>query len=95
MPSDEPDKDSRRSPLLGFGKMPPLFDVALRWGLTLALTVLAGFFLGRWVDMKLGTTPLFLIIGVMWGAGGSFYSLYLQLKKLQDEEESKNEPSGD
>jgi F0F1-type ATP synthase assembly protein I len=92
MPSDDTDNDKRRSFLPGFGGIPPLFDVALRWGLTLALTVLAGFFIGRWVDMKLGTTPLFLIIGVMWGAGGSFYSLYLQVKKLQDEEETKDKP---
>jgi F0F1-type ATP synthase assembly protein I len=69
--------------------LPPAFDLALRWGLTLALAVLAGFFIGRWLDGKLGTTPLFLLIGIFWGLAGSFYSLYMQVKKLQQDEESR------
>jgi F0F1-type ATP synthase assembly protein I len=72
------------------GNLPPAFDLALRWGLTLAIAVLAGFFLGRWIDTKLNTTPLFLLIGVLWGIGGSFYYLFLQVKQLQEKQDSEN-----
>ena len=34
---------------------------------------------GNWVDQKLGTSPLFLILGVFVGAGASFYSMYQRL----------------
>ncbi len=79
----------------GFGHLPPAFDLALQWALKLAIAVLIGFFAGRWIDGKLGTTPLFLLIGVFWGIGGSFYILYIQVKKMQAEEDSKdNSPTG-
>ncbi|MFH1862842.1 MAG: AtpZ/AtpI family protein [bacterium] len=90
---NQPDSPSRKndkySPRFGFGHLPPAFDLALRWGLTLAVAVLLGFFIGRWLDLKLGTTPLFLLIGLFWGLGGSFYSIYLQVKKMQEDEEKK------
>jgi F0F1-type ATP synthase assembly protein I len=34
---------------------------------------------GWWVDGKLGTMPLFLILGALVGGGGGFYSLYYHL----------------
>lgn len=96
MPSQDsrPEEKKDRSNEFGFGRLPQAFDLALRWGLTLAVSVLLGFFIGRWVDMKLRTTPLFLLIGIFWGVGGSFYSIYLQLKKLQEKEdqEAKKRP---
>ena len=95
MPSEElePGDNKNRPYGFGFGKLPQAFDLALRWGLTLALTVLAGFFLGRWVDTKLGTTPLFLLIGIFWAVGGSFYSIILQVKKMQEKEEEESRKS--
>ncbi len=80
-------RDKPRGRFLGRGTLPPAYDIALRWGLTLAIAVLAGFFAGRWLDQKLSTTPLFMLIGLFWGIGASFYSLYLQLKKMQEKEE--------
>jgi len=50
------------------------------------VAVLVGFFAGRWLDQNLGTTPLFILIGLFWGVGGSFLSLYLQVKKMQEDE---------
>ncbi len=82
----EPKKNERAA---GKFSLPPAFDLALRWALTLAVAVLIGFFIGRWLDQKLGTTPLFLLIGIFWGVGGSFYSLYIQVKRLQDGENQK------
>lgn len=45
-------------------------------GLAWALSVL--FFLGggAWLDTKLGTSPVLLVIGAFVGAGAGFYSLY-------------------
>ena len=90
MPQDKPSPEKKKR-VLGYGKLPQGYDLAFRWGLTLAISVLMGFFIGRWADIKLGTTPLFLLIGIFWGIGGSFYSLFLQIKKMQKDEESESE----
>jgi len=46
------------------------------YGLTLALSTLLFLLGGWWLDGKVGTTPLFTILGAFVGAGGGFYSLY-------------------
>lgn len=46
------------------------------FGLTWALSVLLFLLGGWWVDGKLGTTPLLMIVGAFVGAGAGFYSLY-------------------
>lgn len=48
-------------------------------GLAWALSVL--FFLGggAWLDTKLGTSPVLLVIGAFVGAGAGFYSLYYHI----------------
>jgi F0F1-type ATP synthase assembly protein I len=45
-------------------------------GLSFALAVLLFLGAGAWVDSKLGTAPLLLILGAFIGAGAGFYSLY-------------------
>jgi ATP synthase protein I len=34
---------------------------------------------GHWLDRQLGTTPLFILLGLALGFGGGFYSLYREL----------------
>ena len=46
------------------------------YGLTWALSTLLFLLGGWWLDGKLGTMPLFLILGAFVGAGAGFYSLY-------------------
>ncbi|MGW8267239.1 MAG: AtpZ/AtpI family protein [Longimicrobiales bacterium] len=46
------------------------------YGLTLALSTLLFLLGGWWLDGKVGTTPLFTILGAFVGAAGGFYSLY-------------------
>jgi len=99
MPPEKPsEKSKQRQPRpLKRGILPAAYDLALRWAITLTVAVLAGVFAGRWVDQKLGTTPLFILIGLFWGVGGSFFSIYLQLKKMQEKEEKeshRSEPTG-
>lgn len=49
------------------------------YGLTWALSTLLFLLVGWWVDSKLGTMPIFLILGAFVGAGAGFYSLYFHL----------------
>ena len=61
----------------------------LGFGLAFALSVLLFLGGGAWLDGKLGTSPLLLIVGAFVGAGAGFYSLYYHIviepRKRQDE----------
>lgn len=60
-------------------------------GLTLALSVLLFLGIGAWLDSRLGTGPLLLIVGAFVGAGAGFYSLYyhIVIEPRQREKEEK------
>lgn len=58
-------------------------------GLTLALSVLLFLLLGWWLDERLGTAPLLLLLGALVGAAAGFYSLYhhiVEETRLRDDE---------
>lgn len=57
-------------------------------GLQFAISILLFLLAGQWIDRKLGTAPLFLILFVFLGAGGSFYSIY---RKLMEEQRREDE----
>jgi positive regulator of sigma E activity len=46
------------------------------YGLAWALSVLLFLAAGAWLDGKLGTSPVLLVVGAFVGAGAGFYSLY-------------------
>lgn len=48
-------------------------------GMTWALSVLLFLGVGGWLDSRLGTTPILMILGVFVGAGAGFYSLYYHI----------------
>ena len=52
-------------------------------GLQLAVTIVAFMFLGIWLDKRLGTGPWLVILGVFFGAGAGFYSIYRKLTGAQ------------
>ena len=52
-------------------------------GLAFALSILLFLLAGQWIDKKLGTAPLFLMVFVFTGAGASFYSIYRKLVEQQ------------
>ncbi len=58
-------------------------------GLQFAASIVLFVFAGQWLDRRLGTGPLFLIVGVFMGAGGSFYSMYRKLMASQKDEQGK------
>lgn len=53
-------------------------------GVQLVISILVFLFAGRWLDDRLGTSPLLLILGVFVGFGASFYSLYRRLNPPRD-----------
>lgn len=58
-------------------------------GLQFALSMLLFLYAGQWIDRKIGTAPVFLIIGVFVGAGAAFYNIYQKLMAAQREEEER------
>ncbi|HET9949303.1 MAG TPA: AtpZ/AtpI family protein [Longimicrobiales bacterium] len=48
-------------------------------GLTWAMSVLLFLGAGAWLDSKLGTGPVLLILGAFVGAAAGFYSLYYHM----------------
>ena len=64
-------------------------------GLQFAASILVFLFAGQWLDGKLGTKPLFLIVGVFVGAGAAFYSIYkATMAEERDEAERKKKEQG-
>jgi len=45
-------------------------------GTTLAVTVLLGLGVGRWLDDRLGAQPLFLLLGGFLGLGLALYQFF-------------------
>lgn len=45
-------------------------------GLTIALSTALFAWIGVWVDERLHTAPLFVMVGVFTGFGAGFYSMY-------------------
>lgn len=60
-------------------------------GITFAVTIVAFFFGGYWLDGKLDTKPILSIIGAFLGAGGGFYNLVRSLNKDLKDNELNNE----
>jgi F0F1-type ATP synthase assembly protein I len=57
-------------------------------GVQFALAIVLFLFVGQWLDRRLGTAPVLLILGVFAGAGGGFYSMYRKLTAAQRQEGS-------
>ncbi len=45
-------------------------------GLEFVIAILVGLFGGRWLDGRLRTTPLFMIVGVFLSAGVFMFAMY-------------------
>jgi ATP synthase protein I len=57
-------------------------------GLQFAASIIVFLLAGQWLDRKLGTAPWLLIVGVFFGAGGGFYSMYRKLMAAQAREDA-------
>jgi hypothetical protein len=48
-------------------------------GIQFAVALVLFGYAGQWVDARLDTAPLFLLVGVLAGAGGTFFLSYRRL----------------
>jgi len=55
-----------------FREIAPYIDLGMRLAVSLTVGVLGGL----WLDRRLHTTPLFLLLGFFLGAGSGFWSIY-------------------
>ncbi len=52
-------------------------------GMQFFVAILLFLYVGNWLDRRLGSSPLFLLAGVLLGGGGVFYSGYRRLTAAQ------------
>lgn len=67
---------------LQWAKFARYANLALTFGITMIAAVFLGLYGGWWLDRRLGTFPVFLLIGVFLGVGIGFYSLWKELAGL-------------
>ena len=58
-------------------------------GIQFAVAIVFFLLAGQWVDRKLGTSPVFLLIGVFIGGSAAFYSLYRRITKAQKADDER------
>lgn len=63
-------------------------------GITLVVTILIFFWIGKWLDGKFETTIVFTLIMTFLGFAAGFYSFFLNIKKLSDEEKKQDSKIG-
>lgn len=51
-------------------------------GIQLAILIVAGFYGGRWLDSVMGTSPVFLIVGILCGVAVGIMSMILLIKRF-------------
>ena len=59
---------------------------AVGLGVQFAASLVAFYYLGQWLDRRLGTAPVFLLGCVLLGSGTAFYVMYRQLMGAQRRE---------
>ena len=52
-------------------------------GIQFAVAIIAFLFAGQWLDERIGTKPVFTIVGVFLGAGAAFYNMYRKITAAQ------------
>jgi F0F1-type ATP synthase assembly protein I len=54
-------------------------------GIEMGLSVVVGYYGGRWLDEAFGTAPVLMWIGLAFGLAAGFKSLYLLTRRTQRE----------
>jgi len=52
-------------------------------GMTMVISTVGCYFLGYWLDKKLGTSPYLSLIGLFLGISAGFYQLYKITKRAE------------
>jgi F0F1-type ATP synthase assembly protein I len=56
-------------------------------GIQFAFAIIAFLFAGQWLDTRIGTKPVFTIVGVFVGAGAAFYNMYRKISSAQKKDD--------
>jgi ATP synthase protein I len=59
-------------------------------GFYIAACILIGILVGLWLDNKLGTTPLFILLGVLVGLALALFGVYRMVRPLMDKRDKGN-----
>ena len=70
---------------------PQTLAVASQLGVVLAACVLIGIFGGSFLDARLGTSPLLLILGSVLGTAAGIYSMWKTTSLMLERFERKNQ----
>ena len=72
------------------------YNLALSFGITMIAAIFLGLYGGWWLDRRLGTFPVFMLLGIFLGIGIGFRSLWSELNALKDRQsETESEPEKD
>lgn len=71
----------------GFGPVASYIDLGLRFALSIAIGTGGGY----WLDSKLHTLPLFLVIGLFIGATSGFVTIYRVVYSSKNTKENNSE----
>lgn len=58
-------------------------------GFFVAISIILGVVGGRWLDDKLNSEPVFLIVGLLLGIVVAFYGVYIMLRPLMKDKQDK------
>ncbi|ANB59042.1 F0F1-ATPase subunit family protein [Anoxybacillus sp. B7M1] len=66
----------------------PLQAIGLMSGIVSQLvgSILIGIFGGKWIDEKLGTEPIFLVVGLLIGLAAGIYAMFRLIRQYFPEE---------
>jgi ATP synthase protein I len=78
-------RDAAKGP--GAGDQGPGPGAYAGFGMQFVVALQLVLYLGQWLDRRLGTSPVFVLIGTFDGAGGSFYAMYRKLMAAQARED--------
>lgn len=53
-------------------------------GIMFPLSITAGYYIGKWLDLKFSTKPLFLIIFLLFGIAAGFINFFKVLKQIEN-----------
>ena len=87
-PGDDTTKRGPESSFRAVRSVGPLLSA----GIQMAVTVVAMFFIGRWLDGKFGTGPWLMITGGLIGSAGGIIS-FIRTALAVSRSESNKEPS--
>ena len=60
-------------------------------GWYIGLCIFLGVWGGLWLDNKLNTKPVFIIVGLILGLAVAFYGVYLMVKPLMGNKKNKED----